>query len=110
MTKSLAIAGVIGLLSAGTGSMAVSVAETSRSDCPGMIVCPLTGEDVCADRCPVEAMNTPSAASETADALCGGACPAPAPKPKPGKPDGDKAQRGAAPSEKPVAMKGGSCR
>ena len=24
-----------------------------RADCPGKVVCPLTGEDVCKDRCPL---------------------------------------------------------
>ncbi len=28
-------------------------AETQRSDCPGKVVCPLTGEEVCKDQCPL---------------------------------------------------------
>ncbi len=28
-------------------------AETQRSDCPGRIVCPLTGEEICKDQCPL---------------------------------------------------------
>ena len=28
-------------------------ALSSRPDCPGKIVCPLTGEVICADQCPV---------------------------------------------------------
>ncbi len=28
--------------------------ETARMDCPGKILCPLTGEPVCADRCPLQ--------------------------------------------------------
>jgi len=51
MTKFLAIAGVIGLLGAGTGLMATGAAEPTRLDCPGKITCPLTGDEVCADRC-----------------------------------------------------------
>ena len=29
-----------------------SLTNAQRSDCPGKIVCPLTGEEVCKDRCP----------------------------------------------------------
>ncbi len=29
--------------------------DPTRPDCPGLIVCPLTGEPVCADRCPLGA-------------------------------------------------------
>jgi hypothetical protein len=29
-----------------------AAARSERSDCPGKIVCPLTGELVCRDRCP----------------------------------------------------------
>ncbi len=55
MMKFLAMAGVIGLLGAGTSWMAVGAAETDRPDCPGTIECPLTGDKVCVDRCPAEA-------------------------------------------------------
>ncbi len=27
--------------------------DTSRLDCPGQVVCPITGELVCRDRCPL---------------------------------------------------------
>ncbi len=32
-----------------------SSSSTERADCPGKIVCPLTGDLVCEDRCPVGA-------------------------------------------------------
>lgn len=35
---------------AGTGIWAVA---SERSDCPGKIMCPITGETICADQCPV---------------------------------------------------------
>lgn len=54
MTKLLLTAGVIGLLGAGTGRMVTGTIDTARPDCPGKIACPLTGELVCADRCPEE--------------------------------------------------------
>lgn len=28
-------------------------ASTETSDCPGKVVCPVTGEEVCKDRCPL---------------------------------------------------------
>jgi len=47
----LFIIGVLALATAG----AFSIARASeRADCPGQIECPLTGELVCIDRCPVE--------------------------------------------------------
>jgi len=45
--------------------------EPSHSDSPGKITCPLTGEIICADDCPLdEASETPTA-TETAG-CCGG--------------------------------------
>lgn len=32
---------------------AVGPIDPNRPDCPGLIECPLTGEPVCADRCPL---------------------------------------------------------
>ena len=28
-------------------------AATTRADCPGKVVCPLTGQVICADQCPL---------------------------------------------------------
>ena len=53
MTQFLAIAGMVGLLGAGTGWMAMSEGNTTRADCPGKITCPQTGEVICADQCPL---------------------------------------------------------
>jgi hypothetical protein len=33
--------------------LATAVIKTGRIDCPGEVVCPLTGEEVCKDRCPL---------------------------------------------------------
>lgn len=111
MTKFLAIAGVVGLLGAGTGWMAMGSADTTRPDCPGKIVCPLTGEQVCADRCPARSAKEATSAN-AADPLCGGACPAPKPAPRTDKPKNDGAQQsnvGASPNN-PAATKGKCCR
>ena len=40
-------------IGAGVTAFATASARSERSDCPGRIVCPLTGELVCKDRCPV---------------------------------------------------------
>lgn len=42
------------------GASTIHQARASRADCPGKIVCPLTGELVCRDECPLNA-----AAAET---------------------------------------------
>lgn len=111
MTKFLAIAGVVGLLSAGTGWMAVSAADTTRPDCPGKITCPLTGEQVCADRCPANAAQETTPVSNVAGELCGGACPAPVPAPKPERPKDEADQQSAvAIPASPAALTDGCCR
>ncbi len=35
------------------GLVAVAVYDSGGSDCPGKIVCPLTGEVICKDQCPL---------------------------------------------------------
>ena len=54
------VAAAIGALGgcAATGE----VASAERPDCPGKIVCPITGELICADECPVGAGAKPDAA------------------------------------------------
>jgi hypothetical protein len=37
------------------GGMKLAASSAERSDCPGKIVCPLTGQLVCKDRCPLGA-------------------------------------------------------
>jgi hypothetical protein len=36
-------------------AFAASDKGTQRSDCPGKVICPLTGEEVCKDQCPLAA-------------------------------------------------------
>ena len=45
----LALSGLVAL------PLAFAGARQERSDCPGKVVCPLTGEEVCKDRCPLAA-------------------------------------------------------
>lgn len=53
---------VLGLV--GTGLAVAGSGPLGRPDCPGTVVCPLTGETVCRDRCPLnaEARETPTSA------------------------------------------------
>ncbi len=48
-----AAAGCQSAATPGDGALALVSAE--REDCPGKIVCPITGELICADRCPAGA-------------------------------------------------------
>ncbi len=59
---------VAALVIAGAGVGAYAVAGScgaARADCPGTIVCPLTGETVCGDRCPLNAKQDETAAGST---------------------------------------------
>lgn len=47
---------VVGIVGTGLGAYALAGSDQAgRPDCPGTIVCPLTGETVCRDRCPLNA-------------------------------------------------------
>lgn len=37
------------------GVFAYRTVTAARADCPGKIVCPLTGQVICADKCPMAA-------------------------------------------------------
>ena len=45
----LAVAAVVG----GAVAYSLAFASTQRADCPGKVICPLTGEEVCKDQCPL---------------------------------------------------------
>ena len=47
------IALVVAIAIAATAYALSSSSSAERADCPGKIVCPLTGEPVCKDRCPI---------------------------------------------------------
>ncbi len=44
--------GLVALSLAVLGGMGLASANAERADCPGKIICPITGELVCRDRCP----------------------------------------------------------
>lgn len=79
---------IFALAAAGTGVGAYAIAgsgKATRTDCPGTIVCPLTGESVCRDRCPLgdTQRETPSEPSCCVGSA-GGAKPDAKPTAKPG--------------------------
>jgi len=52
MTRRTILATGLGAVAA-TALGAMSLSSPTRTDCPGKIVCPLTGELVCRDGCPL---------------------------------------------------------
>lgn len=62
----LVLTGVLAL-----GGIGWAAASSERPDCPGKIICPLTGKLVCKDRCPLGA-NSAGTADQTTKAGCAG--------------------------------------
>lgn len=52
LRSGLLLAGLFLLLGVGMAAYSVN-ASVERDDCPGRVVCPLTGEEVCKDQCPL---------------------------------------------------------
>jgi|ThiBio_inoc_plan_1041526.scaffolds.fasta_scaffold02933_9 hypothetical protein len=50
----------------GVPAYPLAFASTQRSDCPGKVVCPLTGNEVCKDQCPLSVKKTDSTRAESA--------------------------------------------
>ena len=48
----LSLIGLGALALATAGAFGLAGSGTDRVDCPGKIVCPLTGEEICRDHCP----------------------------------------------------------
>ena len=66
---------------AATAYAVSSSSSTGRADCPGKIVCPLTGELVCRDRCPTADRNRGDCPGRiecpiTGELVCRDLCPA----------------------------------
>lgn len=48
-----------GIVTAGAAAACVSSNRSAeREDCPGKIICPITGDLICADECPAETAKT----------------------------------------------------
>ena len=63
LKRILPIAMIVGI-GAGVTAYAAASARSERPDCPGKIVCPLTGELVCTDRCPLGKQGAPDQTTE----------------------------------------------
>ena len=56
MRKATIMTMTAGTLIAGAAAVAVNrTSSAERDDCPGKIICPATGELICADQCPLDA-------------------------------------------------------
>ncbi len=67
MKKGMAMA-AMGAMAAGAAvaGSASAPPPPERADCPGKIICPLTGELVCIDQCPAEAKDVALPVAESA--------------------------------------------
>jgi hypothetical protein len=79
MRKSLVWMAVLGLV-LGSTVLAYGVGGAMRGDCPGKITCPLTGEEVCKDQCPLVDASRPDCPGKvecplTGDLVCKDRCP-----------------------------------
>jgi len=62
------------------GGLGWAVASSERTNCPGKIVCPLTGKLVCKDQCPARDANRPDCPGQivcpqTGKLVCKDRCP-----------------------------------
>lgn len=68
MRKAVIMSTVAGIAAVGAGVAAYNSGSTrsERPDCPGKIICPITGELICIDQCPAQEQSV--AAPEQAQA------------------------------------------
>lgn len=50
------------VLTGGLFAYQLAFASGGRADCPGKIICPITGEEICKDQCPLGAEKAKDAA------------------------------------------------
>lgn len=62
--------GLVGGVATVLGAVAFAKPTVQRADCPGKIVCPLTGELVCKDRCPLGAQKADATEDNFIPACC----------------------------------------
>lgn len=82
MTRRMWFRRLVALVGAVTlGGLGLAAASSERPDCPGKIVCPMTGKLVCKDRCPARDANRPDCPGQivcpqTGKLVCKDQCPA----------------------------------
>lgn len=70
----------IAALAGGSSAYQLVSASPQRANCPGRIVCPITGEEVCRDRCPLVEAGRPDCPGRiecplTGELVCRDHCP-----------------------------------
>lgn len=79
-TLALTASAVTLLAVAAFGAMRLAAVSPDRPDCPGKIVCPLTGQLVCRDQCPTVDPDRPDCPGriecpQTGELVCVDRCP-----------------------------------
>lgn len=74
------ISGIAAAFVAVASLAGLAVASSERSDCPGKIICPLTGKLVCKDKCPARDASRPDCPGQivcpqTGELVCKDRCP-----------------------------------
>ena len=64
MKKKAVVFSVVAMAVVGIAVFPFAVAGVESNRCPGKVVCPITGEDVCKDQCPL-----------TGELVCSDECP-----------------------------------
>lgn len=77
--RTFCAAAVAVLIGGGLGAYQLARAG-ERPDCPGKIICPLTGEEICKDQCPLIDPNRPDCPGKiqcplTEELVCRDRCP-----------------------------------
>ncbi len=65
LRRLVAVVGVLAL-----GGLGWAAATSERADCPGKIICPLTGKLVCKDRCPLHNQGASGSQPENVPPCC----------------------------------------
>ncbi len=73
-------AAAVMVLTGGWFAYPLAFAGAGRPDCPGKIVCPITGEEICKDQCPLIDPERPDCPGKiecplTGDLVCADRCP-----------------------------------
>ncbi len=74
-------------LTGGLFAYQLAFASGGRAECPGKIICPITGEEICKDQCPLMDQDRPDCPGKiecplTGDLVCRDRCPLGAEKAK----------------------------
>ncbi|MCA9288161.1 MAG: hypothetical protein KDA05_06235 [Phycisphaerales bacterium] len=68
----MAAAGIGVVTASAVGAYMATQPTVEREDCPGKIICPITGELICADQCPQAVADTVSLPVADVPSCCSG--------------------------------------